>query len=243
MSTIIINDMEIINTKNLKKEYAKETVLDIPLLTVCEGEILGVIGNNGAGKTTLMRLILDLIKASSGNVYSKGTDVSKDDKWKCYTSAYLDANFLIDFLLPEEYFGFIADCYKQDAVGWRNKAIDFKPFFNDEILNKKKYIRQFSQGNKQKIGVFGSVFPEPEVLLLDEPFNFLDPTAHFFLLDYLKKLNKEKRTTMIISSHNLDSIYDIATKIIVLEKGRIVKCFDSIDAQMKEELSVFFRLV
>jgi ABC-2 type transport system ATP-binding protein len=234
--------MDSINITNLKKIYNKVTVTDIPSLTIYPGEIVGIIGNNGAGKTTLLRLMLDLIKANAGSVYSQGTDVSKDEKWKTYTSSYLDTNFLIHFLTPEEYFAFIAKCYGKDTVTCQEGIDRFHAFMNNEILNQKKYIRDFSSGNKQKIGIIGAVLPEPELLILDEPFNYLDPTSQFFIRDYLSALNKEKGTTMIISSHNLEGIYDIATRLIVLEKGKIIKDYNTVNTNTKEELNDYFRL-
>jgi len=234
--------MDVINITNLKKVYNKVIVVDIPLLNIYQGEIMGIVGNNGAGKTTMLRLMLDLIKANSGNVCSRGIDVGKDEKWKTYTSAYLDTNFLIDFLTPEEYFDFIAKCYGKDVTTCKQRISEFHGFMNDEILNQKKYIRDFSSGNRQKIGIIGSVLPEPEVLILDEPFNYLDPTSQFFIRDYLSEMNKNKGATMIISSHNLECIYDIATRLIVLEKGKIIKQYDSVDINVKEELNDYFRL-
>jgi len=234
--------MDIINISNLKKVYNKVTVVDIPLLKICKGEVVGVVGNNGAGKTTMLRLILDLIKADSGNVYLRGIDVSKNEKWKTYTSSYLDTNFLIDFLTPEEYFMFIADCYGIDLTVCKRKISEFNGFMNDEVLDQKKYIREFSSGNRQKIGIIGSVLPNPDILILDEPFNFLDPTSQFFIKDYFSSLNKNNGTTMVISSHNLECIYDIATRLVVLEKGKIIKHYATVDINVKEELSSYFRL-
>jgi len=234
--------MNIINITNLQKAYNNTLVLDIPLLNILQGEIVGVIGNNGAGKTTLLRLMLDLIKADSGSVCSHGKDVSKDEKWKSYTSAYLDTNFLFEFLTPEEYFEFIAECYWKNLAACKHRLIEFQKFMNNEVLNQKKIIRDFSSGNRQKIGIIGSVLPEPDILILDEPFNYLDPTSQFFIRDYLSGLNKNSNTTMIISSHNLECIYDIATKLIVLEKGKIIKHYDSIDKSVKEELNDYFKL-
>lgn len=235
--------MNSINITNLKKVYNQVTVVDIPLLSIPQGEIVGIIGNNGAGKTTLLRLMLDLIKVNSGNIALQGIDVCKSEKWKAYTSAYLDTNFLIDFLTPEEYFMFIADCYGKDAAVCLEQVNEFKHFMNDEILDQEKYIRNFSSGNKQKIGIIGSLLPNPEILILDEPFNYLDPTSQFVIRDYLLKMNEKEGTTMIISSHNLECIYDIATILIVLEKGKIIHLYNSVDIKMKEELSDYFRLL
>ena len=231
-----------IRISNIKKQYNRRTVLDIDELVINKGAIVGVIGNNGAGKTTLLRLMLDLLKANSGNIYSRGIDVSKDEKWKNYTSGYLDASFLIDFLTPEEYFSFIAESYEKDLSTFDEQIEDFHAFMNNEILNQKKYIRDFSSGNKQKIGIIGSVISKPEILILDEPFNYLDPTSQFFIKDYLSHLNKNEGVTMVISSHNLECIYDIATQLIVLENGKIIKHYNTVNFSVKEELKDYFKI-
>ena len=212
-----------IKISNLQKQYNGRVVLDIEELAVKKGEIVGILGNNGAGKTTLLRLALDLLKADSGNICSRGVDVSKDELWKTYTSAYLDTNFLIDFLTPEEYFMFISDNYGKERSTCKKILTEFRPFMNGEILNQKKYIRDFSSGNRQKIGIIGTVLSEPEILILDEPFNYLDPSSQFFIRDYFFQLNKKQGATMILSSHNLEHIIDLSTRIILLEKGKIIK--------------------
>ena len=94
---------------DLKKTYGSKVAVDIPEYTIAEGEILGLVGNNGAGKTTLFRLMLDLLKADSGNVTINDIDVSRSDSWKNFTGAYLDESFLIDYLTPEEYFCFVGN--------------------------------------------------------------------------------------------------------------------------------------
>jgi ABC-2 type transport system ATP-binding protein len=227
---------------NVKKQYNKRTVLDIDELVINKGAIVGIIGNNGAGKTTLLRIILDLLKSDSGSVSIRGIDVSKDEKWKNYTSAYLDASFLIDFLTPEEYFEFIMESYGKDLSTYNKQIEDLRPFMNNEILNQKKYICDFSSGNRQKTGIIGSIISKPKILVLDEPFNYLDPTSQFFIKDHLSDLNKNEGVTMVISSHNLECIYDIATQLIVLENGKPVKRYDAVDVSVKEELKDYFKI-
>ena len=175
--------------KNLTKIYNKQTVLDIDCLSVDKGELIGLIGNNGAGKTTLLRLLTDLIKADSGTICSRGKKINKTEAWKFYTSAYIDTGFLIDFLTPEEYFSFIASNYKTNEMEMTHILNRFADFMNGEIVGKRKYIRDFSTGNKQKIGIIGAIISQPEVLFLDEPFNFLDPSSQFFISDYLSELS------------------------------------------------------
>jgi len=95
-----------ITARNLTKVYNGTTVLNIPEISIEKGESFGLVGNNGAGKTTFFRLILDLIRPQSGLVNSKDRNVAGNEDWKSYTGSYLDRNFLIAFLTPEEYFEF-----------------------------------------------------------------------------------------------------------------------------------------
>lgn len=212
-----------IHIDNLSKAYNTVKVLDIEQLEIPQGQSFGLVGNNGAGKTTLFRLILDLIKADKGQVLSKNIAVHADSQWKNYTGSFLDEGFLIDFLKPEEYFKFIADINgvtKEELQAFYN---DFSDFFGDEILNKNKYVRDFSKGNQKKIGIFGAIISQPEVLILDEPFANLDPSSQIRLKMLLKDLHQKKNLTMLISSHDLNHIAEVSERIVILEKGQVVK--------------------
>jgi ABC-2 type transport system ATP-binding protein len=231
-----------IEIKNLTKIYNKQTVLDINNLSIDKGELIGLIGNNGAGKTTLLRALIDLIKADSGTVSSRGKKVGKTENWKYYTSAYIDTGFLIEFLTPEEYFNFIASNYKISIEQVKDALNQFADFMNGEILGQHKYIRDFSTGNKQKIGIIGALICKPEILFLDEPFNFLDPSSQYFISEYLHKLNRELQTTIVISSHNLECVFNISSRILLLNKGNIIKDSSLVDSTLREELNNYFRL-
>jgi ABC-2 type transport system ATP-binding protein len=231
-----------IEIKNLTKIYNKRTVLDIDNLSVNKGELVGLIGNNGAGKTTMLRLLTDLIKADSGVVLSRGKKVNRTEDWKYYTSAYIDTGFLIEFLTPEEYFDFIAANYKIHAEEVKNILKEFDGFMNGEIIGQRKYIRDFSTGNKQKTGIIGAIISKPEILFLDEPFNYLDPSSQYFISDYLSELNRRYQTTIIVSSHNLDCVFNISSRILLLDKGKILKDSSLVDDNLKGELNDFFRL-
>ena len=231
-----------IEIKNLKKIYNRQTVLDIDYLSIKKGELTGLIGNNGAGKTTLLRLLTDLIKADSGTIFSRSKKIGKTENWKYYTSAYIDTGFLIEFLSPEEYFNFIASNYKINSSAIKNTLNQFADFMNGEILGQRKYIRDFSTGNRQKIGIIGAIISHPEILLLDEPFNYLDPSSQYFISNYLSELNKHYGVTMIISSHNLECIYTISSQILLLDKGKIIKDSSMVNNELREELNNYFRL-
>jgi len=225
--------------KNLVKRFGDKTALDISELNIERGTLLGLVGNNGAGKTTLFRLILDLLKADSGYVLSKDADVSKSEDWKSYTGSFIDNRFLIEFLTPEEYFYFVGECYGMNNETVNERLQPFVRFMNDEILGQKKYIRNFSSGNKQKIGIMAAMMIHPEILILDEPFNFLDPSSQIEIRDMILKLNQELQTTVLISSHNLNYTTEISNRLVLLEKGLIL-IDKSNSPEVIEELNKYF---
>jgi ABC-2 type transport system ATP-binding protein len=224
---------------NLSKVYSGATVLDIKELSIAKGESFGLVGNNGAGKTTLFRLILDLIRPETGSVWSKESDVSKSESWKYYTGSYLDRNFLIDFLTPEEYFEFNGRIHGMSPEDLKTFLASMEDFFNEEVLGRKKFIRDLSKGNQQKIGVAAALMAEPEVIILDEPFNGLDPSSQIRLINMLNKLKNEKQTTLLISSHDLNHVTEVCNRIAILEKGIIVKDLKTSENTLKDLQSYF----
>lgn len=211
-----------IEVKELSKAYGEQVVLNIPGLTIHKGESFGLVGNNGAGKTTMFRCVLDLIRPTGGCVFSNGEDVAKKESWKKYTGSYLDDGFLIDFLTPEEYFRFVADVYGLSDGDLQQFYSDFEDFFNNEIIGKKKLIRDLSSGNRQKIGIASALMPKPQVLVLDEPFNSLDPSTQIRLKNLLNRLQEQNDITMLISSHDLNHITEVCNRIVILHEGTIV---------------------
>ncbi|MCX6254359.1 MAG: ABC transporter ATP-binding protein [Bacteroidia bacterium] len=228
-----------ISLENLLKKYGSTIAVDIECLNISQGEIFGLVGNNGAGKTTLMRLMLDLLKPERGQVLSKTTQVYQSEHWKKYTGSFIDNNFLIEFLKPEEYFDFIGFLYGVEAAKLKKRLEGFGTFMNGEVLGINKYIRTLSSGNKQKVGVIGAMISKPEVLILDEPFNFLDPSSQISLKQILKRYHEENTKTIIISSHNLNHISDLCTRIALMEKGKIIKDCKNTSDTMKEIESYF----
>ena len=226
-----------ISIQNIRKVYSGKVVLDIEQLDIPKAENFGLVGNNGAGKTTLFSLLLDLIRASSGQVYSKDMDVSKTEEWKSYTGSYLDEGFLIEFLTPEEYFNFVASLQGLNSNDLQAFLARFEQFFNGEILDKKRYIRQLSKGNQKKVGVVAALLGDPEVIVLDEPFANLDPRSQIQLKTIINELTDEK--TILISSHDLTHVTEVCQRIVVLEKGKVVKDI-STNAHTLAELESYF---
>lgn len=230
-----------ITIKNLKKSFGDTCACNIPELTINKGEIIGLVGNNGAGKTTLFRLILDLLEADDGSVELKGVKVNDSEEWKHFTSAFIDNGFLIDFLTPEEYFTFInrvsgiKDCNIDDI------AQKFEHFTGGEVFGRKILIRNLSAGNKQKVGIISTLITSPEILILDEPFNFLDPTSQNLLKKMIETYNRETGATVIISSHNLTHTVDISTRILLMEHGELKRDIVNIDQESIKELNEYFQ--
>ncbi len=212
-----------IEIKDLKKIYNGVTVVNVPHLEIKKGESVGLAGNNGAGKTTLFRIMLDLIRPERGEVLMNNELVAGHENWKDFTASYLDEGFLIDYLTPEEYFYFIGGLHQQSHAHVEDFLSGLADFFNGEILKKGKYIRDLSKGNQCKVGVASCLLQNPELLMLDEPFANIDPSTQFRLKSIVKDLNKNKGVTTLISSHDLNHITDVCDRILLMEKGVIIK--------------------
>lgn len=226
-----------ITIHNLSKSYKNVEVLRIPELNIPQGESFGLVGNNGAGKTTLFSLLLDLIQPSSGEVLSKEQPVARSEHWKSYTGAYVDENFLIGFLTPQEYFEFVGKLYGVGKGELEERLKDFDTFFNGEILDRKKYIRDLSKGNQKKVGIAAALIGQPELLILDEPFANLDPSSQIQLKQLIKEL--PDNLTVLISSHDLTHVTEVCERIVVLEKGEIIKDIRT-EATTLNELEAYF---
>mgnify|MGYP001424923244 FL=1 len=228
-----------ISFNNLKKSYSRNVVLEINSLDIPKGQAFGLVGNNGAGKTTLFSLLLDLIKPTKGKVLNNNIDVKESEDWKSFTSAFLDESFLISYLLPEEYFYFIGDLRGVSKRVVDNFLNQFEDLFNGEILGGKKYIRDLSKGNQKKVGIIAALIGSPKIIILDEPFANLDPTTQIRLKKIIKKLAEEKETTVLVSSHDLQDVTEVSERIVLLEKGKIVRDIKT-DSKTLKELEEYF---
>ena len=244
-----------IQIENLKKSFGEKAAVDIEQYEIKDGEMLGLVGNNGAGKSTLFRLMLDLVKADGGRVLmhpseeeqsqgiAKGSvDVAHTEDWKDWTGAFVDESFLIDYLTPDEYFQFIGRISgrKQEEVD--TFLQDFEQFMAGEVAGQKKLIRNLSAGNKQKVGIVGAMLLQPKVLILDEPFNFLDPSSQSAIKRLLQEYNRKTGATILVSSHNLQHTVDICPRIALLEHGVIIRDIENTYGQAAKELESYFEV-
>ena len=241
-----------IKIENLKKNFGETCACDIPSFTINDGDILGLVGNNGAGKTTLFRLLLDLLKADDGSVCyilpssdgegqeTESVNPAESEAWKQHVGAYVDEGFLIDFLTPEEYFAFLGKVSGMTQQQVDERLQDFERFSGGEIFGQKKLIRNLSAGNKMKVGIISALLRKPEIVILDEPFNFLDPTSQLVLKHLLTDYNRETGATILISSHNLQHTVDISTRIALLEHGVVIRDLPNAEGSARTELEAYF---
>ena len=223
-----------ITTSDLSKSYKGNTVLNVPNLEIPKGQSFGLVGNNGAGKTTYFSLLLDLIRPTTGHINNNDVLVHESEDWKPFTSAFIDESFLIGYLTPEEYFYFIGDLRGQNKADVDALTSKFEDFFHGEILGQKKYLRDLSKGNQKKAGIVAALIGNPEVIILDEPFANLDPTTQIRLKQIIKELTDNRDVTVLISSHDLMHVTDVCERIVVLDKGEIVKDLETSEATLKE---------
>ena len=228
-----------ISVHDITKTYGTQTVLNIPNLEIPKGQSFGLVGNNGAGKTTFFSLLLDLIQPTSGKIINNGVQVDVSEAWKPFTSAFIDETFLIGYLTPEEYFYFIGELRGQNKADVDALISGFENFFHGEIIGQKKYLRDLSKGNQKKVGIVASFIGSPEVVILDEPFANLDPTTQIRLKQIIKDLASNKDVTVLVSSHDLIHVTEVCERIVVLNKGEIVKDIQT-STQTLKELESFF---
>ncbi|NVJ86389.1 MAG: ABC transporter ATP-binding protein [Algoriphagus sp.] len=228
-----------ITVKNLKKQYKEAVVLDVESLEIPKGECFGLVGNNGAGKTTLFRIMLDLVRPTQGEVTIDGYQVNQTEEWKKFTGAYLDEHMLLSYLTPDEYFQTLRKIYGMSEADLEVHLEKFTELFNDEVRGKKKYIRDLSKGNLKKVGIAAAMLGKPEVVYLDEPFENLDPSSQMRLKKLILKEKDESRITFLISSHDLNHVTEICDRIVLLEKGKIIRDLHE-KSEMMRELEDYF---
>ena len=228
-----------ITIDTVSKKYGKAEVLNVPLIEIPTGQSFGLVGNNGAGKTTLFNILLDLIRPTTGAITNNNIVVNQSEDWKTFTGSFIDESFLIGYLTPEEYFEFIGELRGMNTADVSNFLAQFDEFFNGEIVGKKKYLRDLSKGNQKKAGIVAAMMGDPKVVILDEPFANLDPTTQIRLKILIKELTKNKEVTVLISSHDLTHVTEVCERIVVLDKGNVVKDIQTSTETLKE-LETYF---
>jgi ABC-2 type transport system ATP-binding protein len=228
-----------ITIDNISKKYGKAEVLNVENIHIPRGQSFGLVGNNGAGKTTLFNILLDLIRPTTGAITNNSVAVHTSEDWKTFTGSFIDESFLIGYLTPEEYFDFIGDLRGMNTADVRSFLSQFDEFFNGEIIGKKKYLRDLSKGNQKKAGIVAAMMGNPQVIILDEPFANLDPTTQIRLKKIIKTLTDNKEITVLVSSHDLTHVTEVSERIVVLDKGHVVKDIAT-SSETLQELERYF---
>jgi ABC-2 type transport system ATP-binding protein len=229
--------------QNIVKKYDGKTVLSIPSWKADPGEIVGLVGSNGAGKTTFLRLLLDLLEADEGRILIDEKPVSGRDGWKRRTGSFLDSSFLIDFLTATEYFRFVASLYGFRNGECRSELDPYRnmlPFISSDSAE--GLIREMSTGNAKRVGIVAAMFVCPRLLILDEPFANLDPPSQIRLKEHILRISSAKKTTMIISSHDLGHVTEVCSRITLLDSGLVVRDEEKSDATLSDLKDYFTSL-
>ncbi len=216
----------ILKATNITKKYGKHTVLDKVNMTINRGDIYGFIGRNGAGKTTFMRAVLSLNFPEEGEIELFG---SKD-----FSKVGLRIGSLIE--APGIYKNCTAyENMKRFSILYGADGSKINEILNYVGLGKtgKKKAKDFSLGMKQRLGIAIALLGDPELLLLDEPINGLDPAGIKDIRDLILKLNTEKHITILISSHILDELSKIVTRYGIINSGVMVEEIEAAELEEK----------
>lgn len=209
----------ILQTDQLTKSYGKFTALDHADMTVYRGDIYGLIGRNGAGKTTMMKLVARLAEPTEGSYSLFGKRGYAAEKEKRRIGSLIE---------NPAFFGNLTAYQNLKYYCFQKGITDLKQI--DEALElvrltdvKNKKFRKFSLGMKQRLGIAFAVLDNPDLVILDEPINGLDPIGISELRDTFRKLNQERGITLIISSHILSELYAVANRFLFIDNGRVIK--------------------
>ncbi|MCT2907725.1 ABC transporter ATP-binding protein [Schleiferilactobacillus harbinensis] len=210
----------VLEARNVTKQYPQQLALDNLNLTVHQGDIYGLVGRNGAGKTTLLKTLLQLIAPTAGTVTLFGEPVDQAHiAMLRRVGSIIETPSAFGELTALENMRYF--CLAQGIVT-PHAAEDSLQFVGLTGTGKKK-VKNFSLGMKQKLGLALAILKKPDLLLLDEPINGLDPIAIADFRQLLLRLNREQNTTILISSHILDELFHLATRFGFIDQGRMVR--------------------
>ena len=210
----------VLKTYNITKKYGEQLAVDNVNMTIKKGDIYGFIGQNGAGKTTLIRLITGLIHKSGGEIELLGANEENElNKARTMVGSLIESPSLYTNMTARENL----------EVSRLVRSIPGKKCI-DEVLElvglkdvEKKKVKNFSLGMRQRLGIANALMGNPKLLILDEPINGLDPMGIVEIRELLKKINKEKDMTILISSHILSELSELATTYGIISNGKLIE--------------------
>lgn len=227
----------ILKTYNITKKYGNQIAVNNVNMTITKGEIYGFIGQNGAGKTTLIRLITGLIHKTNGDIELLGASSESElNKARTMVGSLIETPSFYNNMTARE--NLEVSRRIRNIPG--NKCID-------EVLElvglkniEKKKVKNFSLGMKQRLGIANAIMGNPRLLILDEPINGLDPMGIVEIRELLKKINKEKDMTILISSHILSELSELATTYGIISNGKLIEEITS--QELKEKCRKYIDL-
>ena len=234
-----MGEQKILECQNLRKRFGKKEILKDVSLEAKEGDILGFIGPNGAGKTTTIKLILGLQKITSGTVKINGYDIEKE-----FTKAIKRVGTIVEnpdlymYMSGYENLKMIANLYE----GITNERIDEVIKLVGLENRIKDKVSKYSLGMRQRLGIAQAILHKPNLLVLDEPTNGLDPEGIKQIKDLIVKLAKEEKMAVLISRHNLLELESICTKITILKNGEVIENTSIDEVKQDENTSYIFEV-
>ncbi|MBR5067710.1 MAG: ATP-binding cassette domain-containing protein [Lachnospiraceae bacterium] len=216
--------------RNLTKKYKKVTALNNANLEIKEGHIYGIVGPNGAGKTTLFKMLAGLVRPTEGEILTTSEEPMKDFRNK--VGFMIENPYLYENMTALQNMKIIGGIKGETDVSKLEALLKLVGL--DSTGNKK--VKQFSLGMKQRLGIACALTADPEVLVLDEPMNGVDPEGIVELRNILLSLNKDHNKTLLLSSHILSELELISTDFVFVKEGRIQKCVsrDEITGNLEE---------
>lgn len=228
--------MEILRIKNLNKSFGKKKILKNVSFNVNEGDILGFIGPNGAGKTTTIKMILGLQSINSGTVTINGYDIKKNfEKAIEKVGTIVENPDLYMYLSGYDNLKLISNLYKnvdKKRIDEVIKIVKLETRINDKVS-------KYSLGMRQRLGIAQALLHKPNLLILDEPTNGLDPEGIKELRDIIKRLATKEKVGVVISSHNLSELESFCNKIVIIKNGEIVETNELKKVKNIEESYIF----
>lgn len=227
----------ILKTYNITKKYGNQIAVNNVNMTIKKGDIYGFIGQNGAGKTTLIRLITGLIHKTNGDIELLGASSENElNKSRTMVGSLIETPSFYNNMTARE--NLEVSRRIRNIPG--NKCVD-------EVLElvglkniEKKKVKNFSLGMKQRLGIANAIMGNPRLLILDEPINGLDPMGIVEIRELLKKINKEKDMTILISSHILSELSELATTYGIISNGKLIEEITS--QELKEKCRKYIDL-
>lgn len=219
----------LLEIKDLTKVFGAQTALKSININIKKNEIIGLLGPNGAGKSTLMKSIVGALKIDAGEILFQGKNIITNQiECKKNIGFLPEDNPLYGEMYVKEYLNFVAELHKtpKEKIDLVIESVGLKP-------EKSKKIKQLSKGYKQRVGIAQAILHEPDLLILDEPTNGLDPNQIIEIRTLIKNIGQEK--TVLLSTHLMQEVEALCTRLILIDKGSIIQ--DCAVAEFKGKFS------